>query len=143
MDLPSPAALADALQFAAAAPHFLARARWPPDVLSFPLLLVFSHMALFSGPQAAFWDSVTLPQVVEAKCASLPPRCSQQHCRTSGALQRLLSPGQAIMPPSVPFFDVTLIPGSASLTSRCPNPRRHGFGWKHLFCDVGALPCIL
>lgn len=127
MDLPSPAALADALQFAAAAPHFLARARWPPDVLSFPLLLVFSHMALFSGPQAAFWDSVTLPQVVEAKCASLPPRCSQQHCRTSGALQRLLSPGQAIMPPSVLFFGCHVNSRQRFLNEPVSKPRETRF----------------
>lgn len=41
-----------------------------------------------------------LRQAAEAKCASLPPRGSQQHCRTGGAPQGLLSRGSCANAPS-------------------------------------------
>lgn len=68
--------------------------------------------------------------------------CSGSFLQAAGPM---LLARPSCLPPScfLGFFELTLIPGSASLMSRCPNPGRQGFGWQHLFCDVSALPCIL
>lgn len=91
------------------------------EVLSFQVFLVFSHVAFFSGPHAAFWGSVPmadlpcyLRQAAEAKCASLPPRGSQQCCGTSDASQGLCQCSLARCQAIVPYW-----PCGVSLP-RCP-----------------------